>query len=196
MTPDEYIKLCLRTEPDYDFESVGRITPGMQHAVDGMVTEVGELVDAFKRHKFYKKELDKVNVVEEMGDVCWYLSIMLKELGVSWEQMWEWNIMKLQKRFPDKFSEDKALNRDLDSERKVLEENVKTDPGNDLDVLTKPDKIDEVKGEDRLEEIKKNLPGTFRSETKITDSKIINHYHEYPTLKNGQVVGYIYGRCR
>jgi hypothetical protein len=51
----------------------------------------------------------------------WYLAILADDLGVSFEQMWEKNINKLKKRYPDKYSHDKALNRDTDAERKILE---------------------------------------------------------------------------
>jgi hypothetical protein len=43
-------------------------------------------------------------------------------LGVSPYDVMTTNINKLRGRFPDKFTEEKALNRDLDSERKILED--------------------------------------------------------------------------
>ena len=51
----------------------------------------------------------------------WYLAILSDELGISFEEMWEKNIAKLRVRFPEKYTDHHAVNRDLDSERKVLE---------------------------------------------------------------------------
>ncbi len=42
----------------------------------GTVTEVGELADQVKRHVFYGLDLDKENLIEELGDIEWYLSII------------------------------------------------------------------------------------------------------------------------
>ena len=36
--------------------------------VAGVVGEIGELMDAYKRHIAYGKELDRINVLEEIGD--------------------------------------------------------------------------------------------------------------------------------
>lgn len=54
----------------------------LYHSAIGIFTEVGELSDQFKKHIFYKKELDIVNINEEVGDVLWYVSIIARELGL------------------------------------------------------------------------------------------------------------------
>lgn len=46
-----------------------------QHAGYGLMTEVGELLDTYKRNKFYKTPLDNKNLIEEVGDILWYLSL-------------------------------------------------------------------------------------------------------------------------
>ena len=66
---------------------------------------------------------DIVNLLEENGDINWYQAIMMDALGGDWEQILETNIKKLRKRFPDKFTNEDANNRDLDAEREILEEN-------------------------------------------------------------------------
>jgi len=91
------------------------------HAAMGISTESGELMDAFKRKIFYGKELDVVNVKEEIGDLMWYVAILLRELDLDFEELLQINIDKLKARYPDKFTEEHALNRDLDTERKILE---------------------------------------------------------------------------
>ena len=45
------------------------------HAIMSMVTEVGEIVDIFKKHTFYGKPLDRVHLMEECGDLLWYIGL-------------------------------------------------------------------------------------------------------------------------
>ncbi|EQC46186.1 nucleoside triphosphate pyrophosphohydrolase family protein [Bacteriovorax sp. Seq25_V] len=92
------------------------------HAGIGLSTEAGEFLDALKKHIFYGKELDKVNLAEEMGDLFWYMAIVADELGFEFEEVMERNITKLKARYGEKFSEEKAERRDLETERKILEE--------------------------------------------------------------------------
>lgn len=53
------------------------------HACAGMVTEAGELIDPFKRAMFYKKELDIVNVIEEIGDGLWYIAVACRVFNLN-----------------------------------------------------------------------------------------------------------------
>jgi NTP pyrophosphatase (non-canonical NTP hydrolase) len=92
------------------------------HAAMGMVTEVAEVVDALKKHLIYGKELDLVNIKEEMGDLQWYEAMVRRLTGLSDEEIRITNINKLAARYPGKFTEEAALNRDTNKERKILEE--------------------------------------------------------------------------
>ena|SRR3989344_7410112 len=122
MKPQVYIKNALRTEiTKYPFKKTGEVTPRIEHAIDGLVTEAGELMEAIKKVKFYGAKLDKVNLVEELGDIMWYLAIFSNELKVSFEEIWYKNIRKLKTRYPEKYTDKKAQNRNLKNERKELE---------------------------------------------------------------------------
>ncbi len=122
MTPTEYIERALRTESKpYRFEATGDVTPRLEHAVMGAVTEAGELMDALKKSKIYGRPLDRVNLVEEMGDLMWYLAILADELSISFEEAWDKNINKLRQRYPEKYSDQQAEERDVAKERKILE---------------------------------------------------------------------------
>lgn len=125
MSSQQYIQNALRTESAGLHEIGKRMSdPSMirlNHAAIGLVTEAGEFIDALKKHFFYNKPIDKTNLVEELGDVFWYLAIACDELDVTFEQVMAINIKKLQKRFPEKFTEEKAIDRDLIAERQVLE---------------------------------------------------------------------------
>lgn len=124
MTPDKYIKNALRTEPKkYKFTSTGDISPRIEHASMGITTEAGEIMDAIKKSKIYGQKLDKTNLIEEIGDMMWYLAIMSDALGVSFESIWDKNIRKLKIRFPEKYTHElaKESSRNRDLERKEVE---------------------------------------------------------------------------
>jgi NTP pyrophosphatase (non-canonical NTP hydrolase) len=108
-----------RTFPENSSISKGQLD--QLHCAIGISTEAGELLDAFKKSIYYKKELDAVNVGEEVADIMWYVSNLCRLLNLDFEKLLQNNINKLKIRFPDKFNEQKALNRDLDSERTALE---------------------------------------------------------------------------
>jgi len=90
------------------------------HSALGLSTEAGEFVEALLDH-VDGADLDLVNLSEELGDVCWYVAIGSDTVKVPLSEIQQTNINKLKARFPDKFSEEKAINRDLDKEREILE---------------------------------------------------------------------------
>ena len=87
----------------------------------GLVTESGELMDAMKKHLIYREPLDLINLAEEIGDQLWYMAIICRKLNLSMGDIMDTNINKLKIRFPHKFTEYDALNRDLGGEREILE---------------------------------------------------------------------------
>lgn len=93
--------------------------PRIFHSVLGVVTESVELLEAIDLDS---SDVDRVNVLEENGDINWYQSIMVDELEGDWSQILLTTIKKLQARFPDKFKDTDANNRDVDQERAVLEQ--------------------------------------------------------------------------
>lgn len=132
MTPTEFQRICLLTEktPSYVVDVHGALGPKgevsqtmsrLDHAARGMVTEAGEIIDALKKHSCYGKTLDLVNLKEEVGDVLWYASVMLDALGLTFEDAMEATARKLKKRYPNGFTQEAALNRDLEAEKKALE---------------------------------------------------------------------------
>jgi NTP pyrophosphatase (non-canonical NTP hydrolase) len=78
------------------------------HMVIGISGEAGELLDAVKKAVIYRKELDRANVIEEIGDIEFYLEGLRQELGVSREECLAANVAKLQKRYGDKYSDSAA----------------------------------------------------------------------------------------
>lgn len=157
-----------------------------RHMRMGVMSEIGELVDAYKKELAYGKTIDLINIGEEWADVAWYLGNEANRLGITLIEIadftvhfhkdfdiehcllgfmsefvtsqhdypdytkedleiitlnmfncWvyigkeilkidtnkalENNIAKLKARYPNSFTQEAALNRNLDAERKELE---------------------------------------------------------------------------
>jgi NTP pyrophosphatase (non-canonical NTP hydrolase) len=90
------------------------------HAVVGMVGEAGELAEAFSKY-LRSGKLDVTNFKEEFGDSDWYKFIGMSALEMTQEEVWGANKAKLKARYPEKFCEHKANNRDIAIEKKALE---------------------------------------------------------------------------
>ena len=112
----EYSKEAERTTAKLETELLDNL-----HYLSGMVTEVGELMDVYKKFMAYNKPIDLVNVQEEVGDLMWYISNFCRINNFDLEKILENNIEKLKTRYPEKFTEENAINRNLSDERKVLE---------------------------------------------------------------------------
>ncbi len=91
------------------------------HMIIGMQTEVAEIADVYKKHIAYKKPIDYVNIKEELGDAMWYIANLCNIHGWDLRDILDTNIAKLEARYPDKFTEEQALNRNLNIERQILE---------------------------------------------------------------------------
>lgn len=77
----------------------------------GLAGESGEVADVVKKHLFQGHELNKDKIVDELGDVLWYIAIMAKGIGVGMEEIAKHNVEKLKKRYPDGFEVERSLNR-------------------------------------------------------------------------------------
>lgn len=126
MKPEEYTQECLKTV-SCDFDAIrGRMKEdkmlNVLHGLMGLCTESAEALDMMKKHVYYGKAFDLVNLKEELGDVLWYCSIIINEIGSSYEEIMQININKLRARYGEKFSEGKAITRDLDQEVRAMED--------------------------------------------------------------------------
>ena len=92
-----------------------QLTPlqaSMLHMAVGISGEAGELLDAIKKHAIYQKELDFDNVKEEAGDILFYLTGLLNDVGITLNECIEANREKLSKRYPNKcYSNADAIKR-------------------------------------------------------------------------------------
>lgn len=70
----------------------------------GLAGEIGEVIDIMKKHIYQGKELDITDVIEEVGDVLWYIANFCNVNNITMDECMENNIKKLRKRFPNGFT--------------------------------------------------------------------------------------------
>lgn len=84
----------------------------MLHAALGVCGEAGELGDAIKKNIIYGKELDRKNVVEELGDLRFYMQALMNKLDITDEELLQHNVEKLQDRYKKlEYSNEAAIAR-------------------------------------------------------------------------------------
>lgn len=119
MDIDKHASEVMRTA-SFDI-NVAAVPSNLLHAAIGAATEVGELLDAIKRGIYYGKPLDLLNVVEEIGDIYWYLGLACNAINVQPSSVLKKNSNKLKARYPQKFTQEAANIRDLAKEIKAIE---------------------------------------------------------------------------
>ena len=102
MTPEEYREICTRNSP------ADPITISQDQALKllcalGMGGESGEVEDILKKHVFHGKPLDEAHLLEEIGDVLWYVDRLLWLMGHSLQEAMTVNANKILARYPDGF---------------------------------------------------------------------------------------------
>jgi NTP pyrophosphatase (non-canonical NTP hydrolase) len=82
------------------------------HMASCTPSEAGELFDAVKKWVLYEKPIDRKNVVEELGDLEFYMEGLRQNLGITRQETIERNIAKLNERYhKGKFSNEQAQQR-------------------------------------------------------------------------------------
>ncbi len=106
MTPNEYQRLAMTT---INKELSDR--DALINGVMGLCGESGEVIDLVKKHISHGHELNREKLIDELGDVAWYIARIADVIGVELEDILEHNIEKLRKRYPDGFSKEASINR-------------------------------------------------------------------------------------
>jgi NTP pyrophosphatase (non-canonical NTP hydrolase) len=102
---NEYQMLAQRTS------NTERPDDKLLNGVMGLNGEAGEAIDAVKKHLFQGHALDENHLVEELGDVLWYIAEIAS--GIDWplSVIAERNIGKLRRRYPKGFDSNRSINR-------------------------------------------------------------------------------------
>jgi NTP pyrophosphatase (non-canonical NTP hydrolase) len=69
------------------------------HAALGICGEAGELADALKKNAIYNKPIDRNNLVEELGDLEFYMQAVRNLYEISRGEVMQFNAEKLSKRY-------------------------------------------------------------------------------------------------
>lgn len=111
MTINEYQNLALRTlNPSLGKKDV------LINGVMGLCGEAGEAIDIVKKHLAQGHELDREHLIQELGDVAWYLAETAAALDVPLEEVLQRNIEKLQRRYPEGFSAERSEHRQTEEQ--------------------------------------------------------------------------------
>ena len=82
------------------------------HAALGVAGEAGELADCIKKEIIYGKPLDRANLVEELGDLRFYIQATMMLYGISEQEVLQTNANKLSIRYKSlRYSDDAAIGR-------------------------------------------------------------------------------------
>lgn len=84
------------------------------HAAMGVAGEAGEVLDLIKKSWAYKKDLDFEKLIEELGDLEFYLEALRQELCISRKDVLAANMSKLGKRYNKGIYSDAAAIARLD----------------------------------------------------------------------------------
>ncbi len=106
MEISEYQQLALRTlNRDNTKERL------LEIGVMGLCGEAGEVIDIVKKHIAQGHELDREHLIDELGDVAWYLAETAYALDIDLDEVLSRNIAKLKKRYPQGFDAERSINR-------------------------------------------------------------------------------------
>lgn len=97
------------------------VNPRILHGLLGTITESAELSEILLNAINEETPVDPVHVTEELADGDWYKAILVDELNIDYNQGLTNVINKLRVRYPEKFSNELAANRNLEAERVALE---------------------------------------------------------------------------
>lgn len=82
------------------------------HAALGVCGEAGELADAIKKHVIYGKPLDRDNIIEELGDLRFYIEAVQNLYKITEQEVLQANANKLAQRYKSlTYSDQAAIER-------------------------------------------------------------------------------------
>lgn len=107
MTINEYQKLAMTTvNPELD---KGKM---LINSVMGLCGESGEAIDLVKKWYAHGHDFDKEHFAKELGDIAWYLAEAATAIDMKLDDIFEANIEKLKKRYPEGFETQRSVERD------------------------------------------------------------------------------------
>lgn len=106
MTLMEYQKAAQRTSNTITSDAK------IENGLFGLAGEVGELCDAWKKHRYQGHDFDRVHMIRELGDVLWYVVELARGLDATLDIVAKANIEKLKARYPEGFEAGRSMHRE------------------------------------------------------------------------------------
>ena len=107
MQLDEYQRLAQRTSRrDLSQEE------HLLNAMLGLAGETGECCDLVKKSRYQDNRMIEEPLIDELGDVLWYVAEAASAIGVPLGGVAMHNIAKLRERYPDGFDPERSLHRE------------------------------------------------------------------------------------
>ena len=114
-TPQEQHALNIHFYPTFVsrlIKDLGSHRDNLMHGAIGISGEAGELLDAVKKNWAYGKPLDFENIMEELGDIEFYMEAFRQAAGVTREDTIAHNLKKLSARYASgNYSDAQAIAR-------------------------------------------------------------------------------------
>lgn len=114
MTPNEKHAAMVRRLKKNPGEIRAELTDrqvDLMHMALGLAGESGEVVDLIKKSVVNGHPLDAEKMVEELGDVLFYIQGLAIALGVSLDSIQAYNVDKLTRRYKDGYSDQASIDR-------------------------------------------------------------------------------------
>lgn len=108
-------------EYNLDFPENTIVTDDPMKTLISVIKYSCQLLDMLKKKLYYNKPLDDDKFVEVSLLLMSLTKSYMQYFSIDIEGSFQTNINKLKARYGDKFSSDRAINRDLVTERKILE---------------------------------------------------------------------------
>lgn len=86
----------------------------------GLAGEAGEVCDYLKKCLIHGKPMERKKLVEELGDVRWYLQLACNTYGIPMEELERENIIKLCERYPHRTGKAEDWLQDTDELKQQL----------------------------------------------------------------------------
>lgn len=114
MNANEYQRKAMRTATHKCYD--------LANAALGLTGEAGEVADIIKKHLYQGHDLYPSEVIEELGDVIWYVALMADYFNVTLGFVMQQNITKLKARYPEGFDPVRSVNREEKAELLTMEQ--------------------------------------------------------------------------
>lgn len=111
----------IAREYNIDFSQISRKSNNPMETLIRIVKHTCSLLDMLKKKLYYNKPIDESKFKTNFYEVLLNLSDYANQYSINIEETFDINISKLRARYGEKFSSEKAINRNLNLERSILE---------------------------------------------------------------------------